>query len=135
MKPVVPVVVTSTDLKRRKLPALLDSGSFYTLVRLDCVPSNKAILRRARSDKLGTAGRRGGLTIVGDTVLVVAIGKKRIRTPALVSSDMKREFLIGAETMQAWDISIHSRTGKTRVVVGRDMRDPDVIEVACVGPE
>jgi hypothetical protein len=37
--------------------------------------------------------------------------------------------LIGAEMMQAWDICVRNVNGHTEVVMGRDLRDPDVQEV------
>ena len=48
---------------------------------------------------------------------------------ALVSPDLSQEMIVGAGTMQKWDISIINRNGHTEVTVGRDMHDPDIIEV------
>ena len=129
-KPICEVTVTASDGKKKRVPALVDSGSFFTIIRTDCLPSAKAVLPLKRSYRLGTAARKGSVKITARTVFVVEIAGKRIQTSALVSPNLKREMIIGAETMQGWDISVRNRNGSTRVVVGRDMRDPDVVEVA-----
>ena len=49
-----------------------------------------------------------------------------IRDDVLVSRDMKREFILGAKTMQAWGISIKNKNGHTKIHVGLDMNNPDV---------
>ncbi|MDI6640770.1 MAG: hypothetical protein QME68_00455, partial [Elusimicrobiota bacterium] len=90
----------------------------------------KAVLLYKQPRKLGTAGKRTRVKIIGGTELIVGIGKKMIITHALVSPDLSREMIIGAETMQTWDISIKNHKGKTEVVVKHDMREPDIIEVA-----
>ncbi|MBI2889802.1 MAG: hypothetical protein HYY13_03350 [Nitrospirae bacterium] len=128
-KPVLKVTLTTADQKARTVPGLFDTGSFYTIVRSDCVPSGNAVAAYKTAHTLGTAKRRAKVRVVGDVVLVIRIGRKIIRSPAFVSPDLQREFIIGAETMQAWDITIRNRNGKTKVIVGRDMRDPEVTEV------
>jgi len=35
----------------------------------------------------------------------------------------------GVPTLEMWDISIRNRDGRTRVAVGRDMRDPDITDL------
>lgn len=52
-----------------------------------------------------------------------------IEDEALISPDLGQDLLIGAKTMQAWDISILNNNGKTTVRIGRDTRDPDITEV------
>ncbi|MBI2059133.1 MAG: hypothetical protein HYT87_05115 [Nitrospirae bacterium] len=61
--------------------------------------------------------------------LVMTIGEKMIQDDALVSPDLGQDMLVGAGTMQKWDIIIRNRNGKTKVIVGRDMRDPEITEV------
>lgn len=90
----------------------------------------KTVVPHPLIKSLGTASKKGGVRISGVTVLVMGIGEKRINDLVLVSPDLKREMVIGADTMQGWDITIKNRNGKTRVHVGHDMRDPDIIEVA-----
>ena len=46
-----------------------------------------------------------------------------------VNSGLAQEMLVGAGTMQKWDISIVTQRGLTEVFVGRDMRDPDINDV------
>jgi len=79
--------------------------------------------------RLRTAAQGGTLEVVGGIVLVVTIGERMIQTHALVSPNLAQEMLIGAETMQGWDISIRNGGGRTTVEVGKDLRDPDVQEV------
>lgn len=126
------VTLIATDQKKKKAPALFDSGSFYTLVRSDCLPSPAAMLHYRAAKKLGTAKKGTQLHVTGTTELIIHIGQRRILAHVLVSPNLAREAIIGAETMQAWDISIRNRNEKTRVVVGRDMRDPDISEVDSV---
>jgi len=57
------------------------------------------------------------------------IGDRLIESQALVSPDLSQEMIIGAGTMQEWDITIRNQNGHTEVVVGKDLRDPDVQEV------
>jgi hypothetical protein len=52
-----------------------------------------------------------------------------IEDAALVSSNMSSDMLIVAKTMQAWDITIKNENGKTEIVIGHDMRDPEITEV------
>lgn len=68
-----------------------------------------------------TAARGGSFSATGELPLVLTIGDREVDDLALVSSDLSQEMLVGAGTMRKWDI--------TEVAVGRDMRDPDVIEV------
>ncbi len=128
-KPLQTVTLTSTDQRQRRVPALFDSGSFYTIVREDCLPSSKAVLRYKVPRQLGTASKGGKVTVVGVTFLVIGIGKKKINESALVAKGLSREMIIGAGAMQAWDITLHNRNGSTRVHVGHDMRDPEITEV------
>lgn len=69
-------------------------------------------------------GRRGS-----EQALAVSIGNKTIRDTALVSERFASEMLVGAETMQEWDITIKDRNRKTKVIDCRDMRDPRITGV------
>ncbi|MBI2061258.1 MAG: hypothetical protein HYT87_16080 [Nitrospirae bacterium] len=128
-KPILPVILTSTDMKKKRVEAFFDTGSFFTIIRRDVVPSGRATLPYKKAKRLGTAGRRGGVIISGETVLVIEIGKRMISSRAIISPDIKREMIIGAGAMQEWDISVRNRNGKTKVLVGRDLRDPEITEV------
>ncbi|MBI2889719.1 MAG: hypothetical protein HYY13_02935 [Nitrospirae bacterium] len=128
-KPVLNVTIQTTEGTRKRTQALFDSGSFFTILRADQLPSRKALLPYRKPRELGTAGKRGGVEIEGETVLVIRIGKSLISTRSLVAIDLKRQLIVGAGTMQEWDISIRNRNGDTRIVVGRDLRDPEVTEV------
>ena len=59
----------------------------------------------------------------------MSIQGKQIDDLVLVSPDLSQEMLVGAGTMQKWDISILDRDGHTELSVGRDMRDPEIREV------
>lgn len=128
-KPIVNVTIISTDEKKKDVPALFDSGSFYTIVRQDCLPSPKAVLYYKKPRSFGTAKKLAKVEILGETSFVIVIGKKMVNTHALISSDLSREMIIGAETMQSWDISIKNKNGHTQISVGHDMRDPEITEV------
>lgn len=123
------VTVATLDEKRTELDALFDTGSFYTILRNDCVPTDGAIFLYKKPQKLNTAGSKGNIEIIGESILVITISNKLVKSVALVSPDLRREMIIGAITMQEWDISINTRNGKTTVIVGRDMRDPEITEV------
>lgn len=128
-KPIENVTLKTTDDKTVHTMALFDTGSFYTIVRADILPQETPVLLYKDQKVFGTAGKEGQVRVQGVTELVIAIGEKMISTRAYVSPDLRREFIVGAETMQAWDISIHTTNGKTQIHVGHDMRDPDITEV------
>ncbi|MBI4028682.1 MAG: hypothetical protein HY360_27130 [Verrucomicrobia bacterium] len=128
-KPIVEVKVTTAAGQDLVLKALFDTGSFYTIARDGVLPAGTPLLQYAVPKILGTAGKEGRVTIHGATDFTIAIGNKMINTRVLISRDLKRDLLIGAETMQAWDISILIRAGKTEIQVGHDMRDPEITEV------
>jgi hypothetical protein len=79
--------------------------------------------------RLRAATRGSPLQIAGTAELLMRVGKKVIMDDALVASNLAREMIVGAGTMQKWDISIRNRNGSTRVVMGRDMHDPEITEV------
>lgn len=137
-KPILDIEVSTPDEKTASVRAVFDSGSFYTIVREDKVPSPAAVIvrRTPRQLRIGTvrpvvpaAAMGSQLRATGDVSLVLTIGDRQIDDIALVSPDLAQEMIVGAGTMQKWDISIINRNGHTEVSVGRDMRDPDIIEV------
>jgi hypothetical protein len=128
-KPILDVGIETFDGKSGRVRALFDSGAHVTVIREDRVPAGTTIVRRPTPMSLRTAARGGSLQVIGATILVVTIGDRMIQTQALVSPNLSQEMLIGAETMQGWDISIRNGGGHTSVEVGKDLRDPDVQEV------
>jgi len=75
------------------------------------------------------AAKVSKLSAIGELPLVLSIGEKKINDAVLVSPDLSQEMLVGAGTMQKWDITIINREDRTEVTVGRDMRDPEITEV------
>lgn len=128
-KPILDVQLVTIEGLRARAQAVIDPGSYYTIVREDILPKRAAVPRYPSVRKLGMAGRGGKLQVVGTVDLEITLVGRRIQVLALVAPDLQKEMIIGAGTMQAWDISIVSRNGTTKVVVGLDMRDPDVNEV------
>lgn len=128
-KPVLDVTVENVAGQRAALKAVVDSGSYYTIIRESSLPPNTPVLPYARPEEFKTAAKEGKLRVTGETGFIITMGDRVIRETALISPDLGRDLLIGAKTMQAWDISIRNRNGKTKVIVGRDMRDPEITEV------
>lgn len=79
--------------------------------------------------EMRTAAEGGKLRIVGVTFLVMKLEGRIIEDEALISPDLAQDLLIGAKTMQAWDIRILNNNGSTTVRIGRDTRDPEITEV------
>lgn len=128
-KPVLEIEVMTSDDVTGKVMAVVDSGSFYTIIREDCVPSAAAVMKRKTVRTFRAASTGSKLTATGDVALVMTVEGRQIDDIALVSPDLAQEMLLGAGTMQKWDISILNANGHTKVTVGRDMRDPHIVEV------
>lgn len=128
-KPVFEISLMTLDEKSGKAEAVFDTGSFYTILREDKVPSGAVVIRRATPLEFRGASKGSKLTVTGAIEVVMTIGEKMIEDSTLVSPDLAQEMLVGAKTMQAWDISVINQNGSTSVVVGRDMRDPHITEV------
>jgi hypothetical protein len=127
MKPIVPVTVFSLNKTSRKVNAVFDSGSYYTIIRVDKLPADTTIIKQEST--FGTANKKAKLKIIAETILILGIGKKLIKTHVLVSDELGSDMLIGAQTMQSWDISILNEKGKTKIKIVHDMRDPEINEV------
>ncbi|MBI2058387.1 MAG: hypothetical protein HYT87_01315 [Nitrospirae bacterium] len=127
-KPIRDVQVTTLDDKTRQVKAVIDTGSFYTIIREDRLPSTTTLARRAVPREL-RAAQGGKLRVTGDVSIVMLVEGKMIDDVAMVSPELAQEMLIGAGTMQKWDISVLHENGHTSVRVGRDMRDPEITEV------
>ena len=128
-KPILEIQITTPDEKSGKVKAVFDSGSFYTFLREDKVPVGASVLKRKQPRTFRAAAKGTFFRATGELPLVLTIGNREVDDVALVSSDLSQEMLVGAGTMQKWDISIVNRQGKTTVNVGRDMRDPDITEI------
>lgn len=128
-KPILEILITTPDEKSGSVKAVFDSGSFYTILREDKVPAGASVLWRKQPRTFRTAAKGASFSATGELPLVLTIGDREVDDVALVSADLSQEMLVGAGTMQKWDISIINRNGHTEVAVGRDMRDPDVVEV------
>ena len=115
--------------KTKKVSTLFDSGSFYTIVREDVLPETKFIHWYPLTKEFKTAGITGKVEIKGATRLIIEFNHHRIDEDVLISSNINREMIIGAKTMQAWDITITDKNGHTVVTFGKDMRDPEITEV------
>jgi hypothetical protein len=128
-KPMLEVGLETFGGKTGSARAVFDTGSYQSLIREDRVPPGAVVDRPPTPVKLRTAAQGGKLHVVGAVVMTITIGNRMIQDDVLVSPDLSEEMLIGAKTMQAWDITIRSHNGHTEVVVGLDLRDPDVQEV------
>ena len=115
--------------KKGEANALFDSGSFYTILQKDILPKGTKLSIYKTKREFGTADKKGKIEITAIINLVIKIGNKMIETSAYVSPDLSTEFIIGAKTMQSWDITIKNKNGKTTIVVGHDMRDEEITRV------
>lgn len=128
-KPILDVAIATLEQKSAHVRAVFNTGAHLTIIREDRLPPGAAVLRSPAPRQLRTAAQGGTLAIVGGTILVMTIGDRMIQDEALVSPNLAQEMLIGAGTMQKWDITIRTQNGHTTVEVGRDLRDPDIQEV------
>jgi hypothetical protein len=128
-KPTLDVRITTLEEESATVNAVFDSGSFFTVLREDKVPAGATVVRRKTPRVFRTAAAGGQLSVIGEVPLLISIRGSEIEDSALVSSELSQEMLIGAGTMQKWDISIVNRNGRTDVEVGRDLSDPDITEI------
>jgi hypothetical protein len=129
MKPILDVEIRTLDDQSAAVRAVFDTGSFYTIVREDRVPSHASVVHRKVVRTFRGAAKGSVLTVVGEVSLVLSVGGRELDDVALVSPDLSQELIVGAGTMQKWDISLINKNGHTEVSVGRDMNDPDITEV------
>lgn len=125
-KPIRTIKLKTMDGKKSEVEALIDTGSFYTIIRQDCVPAGAKFISYKTAEKLGTAKKSGQVRIVASAEMILEIDGHPILEDVRISPDLKREFILGAKTMQAWDISIKNKNGHTKIHVGHDMNDPDI---------
>ncbi len=129
MKPIQKVIIETLEGNIKTVDALFDSGSFYNIIRRDKLPVTKNIYFYDTPRKFGTAAQNTSLQIIGKTDLIVELDNHRFDDPFLISDSLSRNMIIGAGTMQKWDITIINKKGNTEIKVGRDMRDPEITEV------
>jgi len=128
-KPILNIKFTTPEENKGTAMAEFDTGSFYSILQEDKLPKNTKLLTYKKKREFGTADKKGKIIISGKISLIIEIGKKMIEADAFVSPDLSTELLIGAQTMQSWDISIKNKNGKTTIVVGHDMRDEEITRV------
>jgi hypothetical protein len=128
-KPVIEVGLKTFGGKVGQARAVFDTGSYRNLIREDRLPVGATVDRAEAPLALKTAAQGGRIHVIGALVLTITIGDRMIEDEVLVSPDLAQEMIIGAGTMQKWRISIMNDNGETEVVVGTDLRDPDVQEV------
>lgn len=69
------------------------------------------VVLRSRPQEFNTAAKAGKLLVTGDIPLMITIGDRMVDDLVLISPDLSQEMIIGAGTMQKWDISIENRNG------------------------
>ena len=128
-KPVLDATLITPEEKEIQAKVLVDSGSFYSIIRENLLPEGTSVIRYKTPREFGTAGQVGKVKITGTTYLIIKVGGKMIDESVCVCPDLKSNMLIGSGTMQHWDITLQNKNGKTEVIFGRDMRDPEITEV------
>ncbi len=125
-KPILDIAIRTVEEIQAPVKAVFDSGSQFSILRKDKVPPGAAVLWRKNPRTFRTAASGARLLATGELPVVLIIGDREIDDVVLVSEELTQEMVVGAGLMQKWDVSIVTRDGITRVIVGRDMRDPDL---------
>jgi len=120
------VEIETADGKTSGVHAVLDTGSFYTIIREDCLPERALVSKFKKREIFGTARRGGKLAATGFIPLKICVEGHWISGEVRVAPELGSEMLIGAGLMQMWDITIKNKNGHTTIHVGRDMQDPDI---------
>ncbi|MBI5218515.1 MAG: hypothetical protein HY958_06245 [Bacteroidia bacterium] len=128
-KPVFDIEITTPEQKSGKVTAVFDSGAFPTIIRQDKLPPTQ-IIKYHNPEIYGGAVQGSKLNVIGCTRLIVEYNNKMISTLVEVAPLLAADMLIGARTMQEWDISIVNKNGKTEINIGHDMRDPE-LNIIC----
>lgn len=108
------------------MEAVFDTGSFYTIIRENCIPEGTLILRPTKERFLGTAKQGSKIAITGSVHLEIDVNGRPIEGEAFVCPDMTSELIIGAGIMQMWNITTRNVNGQTAIDVGRDRNDPHI---------
>ena len=125
-KPIIDIKLKTLEGMTGKVKAVVDTGSYFTIIRKDKLPEGIQTIKYLKPQVFGTAEKKGKLHIKAITEMILIIEGHPVMESVLISSDLKTEFILGAKTMQAWDITVKNRNGKTTVLVGRDMNDPEI---------
>ena len=72
-KPIRKIKVTTMDGKKAAVEALIDTGSFYTIIREDCVPPGAKVIKYRTVEKLGTAKKSGQVRIVASAEMILDV--------------------------------------------------------------
>jgi len=124
-KPVFPVIITTVENQTATVNAVFDSGSYPTIIRQDKLPpgqiNNYLIPTIYRGAVQGSK-----LEVIGVTRLIVEYNNHQFYVWAEVSPQLSSDMLIGASSMQQWDISITNKNGKTDIHIAHDRRDPEL---------
>jgi hypothetical protein len=128
-EPVLDILISNPEGSSTPVKAVFDTGSFYSILREDKVPPGGLVCRLKTPRRFRSAARGAELRATGEVFVVLTIGDRMIDDVVFVSPDLAQEMLIGASIMQKWDFPIVTREGRTEVVVGRDMRDPELTAV------
>jgi hypothetical protein len=128
-KPHLDVILTTADGKTSTANAVFDTGSYYSLLRGDKVPPGAIVTKQIPPQTFGTAAKGGQFSTTGVLPVILGIGDSEIDDVVLVAPELSVELIVGAGTMQKWDISVVTRNGRTEVLVGRDRRDPALTAV------
>ena len=133
-EPIYDIRISTPDGDSNPVLAVFDSGSFYTVVREDKVPQSATVEQRKKPALFRAAAKGSRVSVTGSVHLVLTVldssgVEKEVDDVALVSPDLTQEMLVGAGTMQKWDISISNRDGVTRLEIGRDMHDADLTAI------
>ena len=127
--PIQNLEIETIDKKTKSVNTLFDSGSFYSIIKQDCLPLSEYIISYPEPKVFGTASEGGTLQITGSVELIVTINNKKINELVYVAPKLSMEMIIGARTMQSWHITIDNSTGETIISVDKDMNHPDITRV------
>lgn len=127
-KPIRTVQIRAPKGQWRTAKAVFDTGAFESIIAEAALPPG-SVVEPTWMEEVATARKGGRLRITGSVMLVIRIGQKEIGDHVFIAPDLGRDLLIGAGTMQRWDISIKNAGGRTRVVVRSDRRDPDLLMI------
>jgi len=127
--PIQNLEIETIDKKTKSVNTLFDSGSFYSIIKQDCLPLSEYIVYYPDPEIFGTASENGTLEITGSVELIVSINSKKIKETIYIAPNLSKEMIIGSKTMQSWHITIDNSNGKTTISVDKDMNDPDITSV------
>jgi hypothetical protein len=107
-------IVKEIEAAGRKLTALFDTGSINTYIREEVAPVNRVALRYPFRVGLGGERREiGEVCILEGEIEGLGFSTDSYLIEDLGSIDGKRlDVIIGARTMEGWEIRLDPRTGE-----------------------